>query len=61
MQHNPPAAESCPLTKPMKEVILDGIAKEIDLACGSTKNPYGIKNKILQNGKLILVGLTGTH
>ena len=45
---NPPVAESCPLTKPMKEVILEGIAKEIDSARGSTENPYGMKNNILQ-------------
>jgi len=45
---NPPAAESCPLTKPIKEVILEGITKEINLAHGSTENPYGMKNKILQ-------------
>jgi len=45
---NPPAVESCPLTKPMKEEILEGIAKEIDLAHRSTENPYGMKNKILQ-------------
>jgi len=44
----PPAAESCPFNKPMKEVILEGITKEIDLACGLTENPYGMKNKILQ-------------
>ena len=45
---NPPVAESCPLTKPMKEAILEGITKEIDSACRLTKNPYGVKNKILQ-------------
>ena len=45
---NLPAAESCPLTKPMKEAILEGITKEINSAHGSTKNPYGVKNKILQ-------------
>jgi len=56
---NPPAAESCSLPKPRKEVILEGIAKEIDLACGSTKNPYGVKNKILQKWQTNLSWLTG--
>ena len=32
----------------MKEVILEGVTKEINSARGSTKNPYGVKNKILQ-------------
>ena len=35
---NPPAAKSCPLAKPMKEVILEEIAKEINSAHGSTKS-----------------------
>jgi len=45
---DPPAAESCPLAKPMKELILEGITKEINLTHGSTENPHGMKNKILQ-------------
>ena len=51
---NPPVAESCPLGKPMKEAILEGIAKEIDLAReSSTKksNYYNINNEILQKWK----------
>jgi len=57
---NPPAAESFPLTKPMKEVILEGIAKEIDSARGSTENPYGMKKKILQKWQTNFSWLTGT-
>ena len=57
---NPPAAESRPLTKPMKEVILEGDAKEINSARGSTENPYGMKNKILQKWQTNFSWLTGT-
>ena len=50
---NLPAAESCPLAKPMN--------KEINSAHGLTKNSYGMKTRSYKNGKLILVDLTGTR